>query len=114
MITMINVPEDMIANNLSPAIPSHPGEILKDEIEFRGLTQRQLAEKIGVSYSLLNEVLNGKRAINTELALLVEAALGIEAEPLLNMQTRYNLHKAKQNSSFFNRLKKISEFAAVL
>ncbi len=114
MITMINVPDDMIANNLSPAIASHPGEVLKEELEFRGITQRQLAEKIGISYSLLNEVLNGKRAINTEFALLVEAALGIEAEPLLNMQTRYNLKKAKEDRGFFNRLKRISEIAAVL
>lgn len=29
-------PSDMIANNLSPAFPTHPGAILKEEIEYRG------------------------------------------------------------------------------
>lgn len=34
--------------------------VLKDEIDCRGISQRQLAHEIGVSSSLLNEVLNGK------------------------------------------------------
>lgn len=114
MVTQKDIPTNMIANNLTPHIPTHPGEVVKDEIEFRGLSQRTVAQQIGVSYSLLNEVLNSKRPINTELALLLEAALGIDAEPLLNMQTRYNLQKAKQNSSFFGKLKKVNRVAAVL
>lgn len=36
----------MIANNLEPAFPTHPGEILKEEIEYRGISQRKLAEQI--------------------------------------------------------------------
>lgn len=114
MVTLNGVQNDMIANNLMPHIPTHPGDVLKEEIEFRGLSQRQLAAKIGVSYTQLNEVLNCKRPINTELALLIEAALGISAEPLLNMQTRYNLQMAKKNTSFFDRLSRIGKVAAVL
>lgn len=113
MVTLEGVQNDMIANNLTPHVPTHPGEVLKDELEFRGLSQRQLASQIGVSYTQINEVLNSKRPINTELALLFEAALGIDAEPLLNMQTRYNLQMAKQNTSFFDRLSSIGKVAAV-
>lgn len=113
MVTLNGVQNDMIANNLTPHTPTHPGEVLKDELEFRGLSQRQLASQIGVSYTQINEVLNCKRPINTELALLFEAALGIDAEPLLNMQTRYNLQMAKQNTSFFDRLTSIGKVAAV-
>ncbi len=108
-----NMSKDMTANNLTPYIATHPGEVLKDELEFRGISQRQFSKQLGISYSLLNEVLNGKRPVNTELALLIEAALGIDAEPLLNMQTRYNLQKAKENSSFFERLKSIGKVAAM-
>ena len=68
---------NMIANNLEPFRPTHPGEVLKDELEYRGISQKQLAAEMGISYTLLNEVLNGKRQVNTELALLVEAALDI-------------------------------------
>lgn len=58
---------------------THPGEIIKDELEFRGISQRRLAEKVGVLVSQLNEVLNAKRVPNTELALLIGLALGIDA-----------------------------------
>lgn len=37
----------MIANNLEPAYLTHPGEVIKDEIEYRGISQRKLAEEIG-------------------------------------------------------------------
>ena len=102
------------ANNIASFEPVHPGEILKDEIEFRGISQRQLAKQIGVSYSQFNEMLNGKRALNSEMALLLEAALGIEAQPLLRIQLDYNLQQTKNNSSFLERIAKIRRVAAVL
>ena len=94
-------------------MPTHPGEIIKDEIEYRGITQRQLASRIGVSYSQLNEILNGKRGLNTEMAMFV-AALDIDAEPLLALQTRYDIITAKRNKTFADRLSAISRVAAVL
>ena len=51
---------------MEPFQPTHPGEVIKDEIEYRGISQRALAAQIGVSYTQLNEVLNGKRTLNTE------------------------------------------------
>ena len=94
--------------------PTHPGEVIKDEIEYRGVSQRALAAQIGVSYSQLNEVLNGKRPLNTEIAMLIAAALDIDAEPLLTMQTRYNIITMRRNSVFSRRLASISRVAAVL
>lgn len=67
------------ANNMMPSMLIHPGEMLKDEIEARGITQKDLAKRMGVSYTVFNEILNGKRPITTEYALLLEAALGIDA-----------------------------------
>ena len=43
-----------------PYTPTHPGEILKEEIEYRGISQKKLAEQIGISYTMLNEILNAK------------------------------------------------------
>ena len=50
-------------NELQPSTPIHPGEILKDELQARGMSQRKFASIIGVSYSVLNEVINGKRPV---------------------------------------------------
>lgn len=101
-------------NMIEPYVPTHPGEVIKDEIEYRGVSQRVLSAQIGVSYSQLNEVLNGKRALNTEMALLIAAALDIDAEPLLAMQTRYDIIRARRNSAFSRRLSTIRRVAAVL
>ena len=76
MITITEVNPKMIANNLEPAFPTHPGEVLKDEIEYRGIPQRKLAEQIGIGYSVLNEILNARRSVTEKTAMLFEAALG--------------------------------------
>ena len=113
MIHIKGVDPRMIANNLMPYEPSHPGELVKDEIEYRGISQRKLASQMGVAYSVLNEVLNGKRPVTTEYALLFEAALGIDAEPLVGMQADYNLQTIRQNKSWSERLANIRKVAAV-
>ena len=114
MITLPDVHADMIANNLTPFEPTHPGALIKDELESRDLTQAKLAESIGVSPSLLNEVIRGKRAVNTVLALLLEAALNLPADLLLNLQSDYNMQMAKSDASFMKRLSAIRKIAAVL
>lgn len=98
----------MVKSN--PYYPIHPGEIIKDEIEYRGIPQRRLAHQMGVSYSMLNEILNAKRPVNTEIALLFEAALGLDPETLVNMQTRYNIQVArsdKAKQSRWNEVRKL-------
>ena len=114
MITLKGVDPRMIANNLTPSESIHPGEMIKDEIEYRGLSQRKLAEQMGISPTLLNEILNGKRSVSTEYALLFEAALGIDAEIWLRQQGRYDMQKAKSNKSFLERLANIRKLVATL
>ena len=94
MITLQGVPTDMLANNLIPFEPTHPGELIKDELEANCLTQAKLAESIGVKPSLLNEMIKGKTGVNTEIALLIEAALNIPADLLLNLQSDYYMQMA--------------------
>ena len=107
MIKIDGIDPKMIANNLIPFESTHPGEVLKDEIEFRGISQKKLAKEMGVSYTVLNEILNAKRLLNTEYAMLIEAALVLDAEPLLRMQTSYNLQMAKKDSSLMEKINKV-------
>lgn len=101
-------------HELQPSIPIHPGEILKDELEARGMSQRKFASVIGVSYSVLNEVINGKRPITTEYALKIEAATDIPAYIWINMQSEYNMQTARSDSKLSIILENIRKAAAIL
>ena len=59
-------------------ITTHPGDVLKEELESRGITQKKFSEVLSIPYTQLNEILNGKRPVTTDFALMVEAALGIK------------------------------------
>ena len=113
MTILEGVNPQMIANNLKPFQPTHPGEVLKDELEYRGISQRGLAKRIGISYSSFNEMLNGKRSLSPELAMMMEAALGVDAAPLLAMQNEYDMMMAERDDSFMEKLKQIRRFAAI-
>lgn len=69
------------------AEPIHPGEMLKDELQARGISQRKFAGIIGMPYTAFNEIINGHRPITTDTALKIEAATGITA----NLWIGYNL-----------------------
>lgn len=114
MIKIEGIDPKMIANNLTPFEPTHPGEIIKDEIEYRGLSQRKLAAQMGISHTLLNEILNGKRAVSAQYALLFEAALGIPAQIWIRLQTKYDMQVAKSDKTFLERLANIRKIAAAL
>ncbi len=65
----------MINNNLKPAFPTHPGEVLKEKIEYRGISQRLLAQEMGMGYSVVNEILNGHRSITEKNTVIFAAVL---------------------------------------
>lgn len=95
------------------AYPTHPGEVLKEELEERGISQRQLAKSIGLSYSVLNEILNARRPLTAKTALMFEAALDVPADSLMYLQTKYNMQTARRDSALLNMLKEIKKVAAV-
>ena len=101
-------------NELSPSVAIHPGEILKDELEARGMTQRKFASLIGCSCTVLNEILNGKRPITADYALRIEAALDIKAYLLVNMQSEYNLQVVRRDNKMMSLLSRIRSSAAML
>ena len=105
---------EFAVRELQPSTPIHPGEILKDELESRGMSQRKFAAVIGASYSVLNEVINGKRPITTEYALKIEAATGIPAYIWVNMQSNYDMQTARRDSKLSVILDNIRKAVAVL
>ena len=100
--------------NTVKRIPTHPGDVLKEELEYRKISQKKFSEVLGVSYTMLNEILNGKRPVTSDFALMVEAALGINAEVLVNMQTRYNMAFSRREGALANRLREIRKMCASL
>lgn len=109
-----NMDTNMVANDLRPFTPTHPGELLKEEIECRHISQKQLAADMGVSYTVLNDIVNGKRSVNIKFALLCEAALGIPAHILTGLQTEYDMQTARQDKSFLKRLEGVRRIAAAV
>ena len=67
----------------------HPTEILKDEFRARGMTQKELAERMGMQASNLSRLLKGEN-ITTPIAQKLEKALGIPADVWMRLQTQYD------------------------
>lgn len=73
----------------------HPGMMVKPELKERGISQKDFAKMLGIQASHLSEVLNGKRALTTDLAMKIEDTIGLPAKALLSAQTQYDLESAK-------------------
>ncbi len=77
-------------------IPTHPGEILLEEFfNPMELSQVVFAEHIGVSVQRVNEIIRGKRGVTPETAWLFAQAFGTSPEFWLNLQTNYDLSRAR-------------------
>ncbi|WP_039055423.1 HigA family addiction module antitoxin [Enterobacter sp. Bisph1] len=76
--------------------PPHPGVLIAEYLEDYGVSLRALARDLDVSPSALSKVTAGKTAISPEMALRLEAGLGIAARLLLAMQATYDLSRARE------------------
>lgn len=78
----------------------HPGEILQSVLEDYAMSQKDLAVAIGKPSPIVNDIIKGKRNINPEFAVLLEAVLpDISAADWMSMQNQYdisNLHRQKE------------------
>ena len=81
----------MNRKNSTPFIATHPGELIKDEIKARGMTQKRLSELSGITPSVLSETVKGRRSISLNMAIGLQKALDIPAEIWLNLQNQYDL-----------------------
>jgi antitoxin HigA-1 len=75
--------------------PTHPGEMLLEEfLTPLGISQTELAERIGVSFVRVNELINGKRGVTPDTALRLARLLGTTPDVWLNLQTVWDLYQA--------------------
>jgi HTH-type transcriptional regulator/antitoxin HigA len=86
------------ANEIIPGDIFHPGEHIKDELEARELNQQYLVEKMGLSKSEISLLIHGHRNITPEIAVLLEKALGIDAELWMNLQVKYDLDRVRKRA----------------
>ncbi|OQP46027.1 addiction module antidote protein, HigA family, partial [Niastella yeongjuensis] len=100
-------------SNLTPSIAIHPGELLKDELDSRGIKQKEFSELIGVQATQLNEIINGKRGINAEMALLFGKALNMDVSIWINLQNNYELDLARINEKVQKRLMAIEQWLQI-
>ncbi len=91
---------DKEGNEIFLDVELHPGEVLKDELEARKITKSGFAMKMGIYPGHFGDIIKGKRNITANIALKLEAELGLAAEFWMALQTDYDLHFER------NKLKK--------
>ncbi|MCC5845933.1 MAG: HigA family addiction module antidote protein [Verrucomicrobia bacterium] len=78
--------------------PTHAGEmLLKEFLEPMHLSQRDVADRIGVPYQRINELVNGRRGVTPSTALRLGKFLGTTPDFWMNLQQRWDLFQAIQN-----------------
>ena len=85
----------------SDAPVSHPGSLLAEELEVRGMSQRELARRIGRPFQVVNEIVRGRKAITAETAsaskaMQLEGEFGTRAYIWLGLQAKYDLAVARR------------------
>jgi len=85
----------MIPKNRKPV---HPGEILlKEFLEPMNMSQVELADKMEVPVQRVNTLINEKRDMTAETAILLSRVLKTTPEFWLNLQTACDLYEAEQH-----------------
>lgn len=76
--------------------PVTPGEVLLEEfMKPMNISQDKLAEDINVPLSRISQIISGRKEISAETALRLGRYFSIEPEFWINLQTRYNMKKAR-------------------
>ena len=81
------------------ARPVHPGEILKKELKFRGLSANRLAIELRVPANRITRILNGERPVSADTALRLARYFGTSAELWVRLQASYDLRVAERDKS---------------
>jgi addiction module HigA family antidote len=84
--------------------PSHPGELIKADIDGLGLTLVDAAKGLGISRQQLHNVIIGRTGVTPQMAIRLEKAIGSTADTWLRMQMNYDLTRARKQSINVKRL----------
>jgi addiction module HigA family antidote len=88
----------------------HPGSLLKEEMEARGLSANALSLMLRVPATRLGKILHGERSISPDTALRLEECLGLPAALWMRLQAAYDLDSAR--ADFGKRIKEEVQHAA--
>ncbi|MCL2831682.1 MAG: HigA family addiction module antitoxin [Treponema sp.] len=86
-------------NEYTPDYLVTPGEVLKEYLEYAGITQVSLADRTGLSKKTINEIVKTKSAITAETAIKFERAIGRPAHFWSNLEWQYQESKAQHAGS---------------
>lgn len=91
----------------------HPGLVIKNSIlPSRLMTAVDLADMIGTARPGLNNMLNGKRDLTSDVALRISAALEYPADALMTMMTRHDLARTRAKTELVERIAQIAKAAS--
>lgn len=77
--------------------PQHPGRFLERQfLRPLALTQSDAARRLGVSRRRLHEIVHGERAMSADTAIRCALAFGLPATAWLDLQARWDAHRAWQ------------------
>ena len=78
--------------------PVHPGNILLQEfLKPMRLSQVELAHRMGVPVQRVNTLVNGKRDVTAETAILLSRVLKTTPEFWMNLQDAHDLYEAQEH-----------------
>src|ERR1022692_2545850 len=95
-------------NRFAPDYAVPPGEQLASVLEEKGMSQAELATRIGRPQKTINEIVKGKASITPETAIQLERALGVPASIWNRLEAAYQLRLAEQRDE--SRLSAFSEW----
>ena len=80
-------------NNFMPTVSLPPGDTIRENMDYLGMTQKELAVRLSITEKHLSHVLNGDSPITYDTALKLESVIGPSAEFWMKLETNYQLHK---------------------
>lgn len=90
-----------------------PGQFVQDALETKSITQKDLSLMLGKSASVINDIIKGKRLINAEIAVLLEAVTDIKAAVWMDVQSKYVIAEAYRNEGILTRYSKIKDWLKI-
>ena len=83
-----------------------PGRLVREELEARGWTQQELANKIGRPVQAISMIVNGRKAITAETAMQLQEAFGASASMWMGLEADWQLYKESEKQKTAERLMK--------
>lgn len=92
-------------------LPIPPGESIKEEMEYFGMTQKELAERLGLSAKHVSDILSGEAPITRDCAFRLSIVFNSSMEFWMNLETNYQVLKTRQEKeAFFNKSLEVLDF----